>query len=145
MHVPREGEAVRPPDRAPTGSSAVMPRTLRHQTYDPRASLRAILRERECRIPNCGHPPGGCHHLIPKGAPHFGDDVLANLIPLCGSGTTGHHGRIEAYDAPICALLGTALTDENIAYVLGHLGPGPGREFLSRRYYRDAIYEGSTS
>jgi len=34
------------------------------------------------------------HHLVK----HPRDDIEANLVMLCGSGTTGHHGLIEAHD-----------------------------------------------
>lgn len=41
----------------------------------------------------CGSPRITAAHLYGKG--QGGDDVLANLIPLCGSGSSGCHG---AYD-----------------------------------------------
>lgn len=64
------------------------------------------------------------HHLLPKGAPYHGDDVEANLEFLCGSGTTGHHGLIEAGDAHACALLGSwvkAKRPDFLGYLQGKL------------------------
>lgn len=109
-------------------------RTLRSQIYDPDANKRKLLEERECRIESCGRPAGGCHHLVPKGSPHFGDDVVENLIPLCGSGTTGHHWMIENHDYETRLALGAVLRPEEIAYTLRHLGPDAGRDYLLRRY-----------
>lgn len=40
----------------------------------------------------CGRAAGSVHHVVQRGSPHFGDDVLENLVTLCGDGTTGCHG-----------------------------------------------------
>jgi hypothetical protein len=47
---------------------------------------------RECAL--CGQHRGrlSLHHI----SKHPRDDVEANLVMLCGSGTTGCHGEIEA-------------------------------------------------
>lgn len=51
------------------------------------------LRWRECVL--CGRTsPLSLHHISNK--PRH--DVEANLVMLCGSGTTGCHGKIEAHD-----------------------------------------------
>lgn len=55
---------------------------------DPAAVARARLSGDECVA--CGRPPGSVHHVIPRG--EGGDDVAANLVLLCGTGTTGCHG-----------------------------------------------------
>lgn len=57
---------------------------------DPRAIAEARLRYRWCAA--CGARAGSIHHIVQKGSPHFGDDVLENLLGLCGDGTTGCHG-----------------------------------------------------
>lgn len=62
------------------------------RVVDRRATLRKLLVDRECRA--CGEPAANGHHLIPKGAGR-GDDVDDNVIPLCGSGTTGCHGALH--------------------------------------------------
>lgn len=109
-------------------------RTLRSQIFDPDANRRKQLAEPECRFPSCGERAGGCHHVVPKGGPYFGDDVEDNLVPLCGSGTTGHHGRVEANDIEARLELGANLTAAEIAYTLRHLGGDRGRDYLLRRY-----------
>lgn len=47
-----------------------------------------------CR--GCGAPGETFHHLVPKGN-HRGDDVAANIVPLCGHGTVGCHGALECH------------------------------------------------
>lgn len=61
------------------------------------------------------------HHLTPKSL--GGDDQAANIVPLCGSGTTGCHGLIEARDKAACKALRESLTDEEYAYVTTSGGP----------------------
>jgi len=56
------------------------------------------------------------HHLVPRSL--GGDDVEDNLVGLCGSGTTGCHGLVEARDPWACSLLGLRLTDAERAYVI---------------------------
>ena len=68
------------------------------------------------------------HHLVSKSL--GGDDVAENLVPLCGSGTTGCHGLVEARDPWACSLLGARLTHAERDYVLAKKGP----VFLSRYY-----------
>lgn len=99
------------------------------------AVLRKCLRERECR--RCGYAAGSGHHIVPKGSPHFGDDVEENVVPLCGSGTTGCHGEVERHVEAACREVGAKLRDDEIAYVLRKLGPFVGRAFLRTYYYRE--------
>src|SRR5688500_4725357 len=60
------------------------------------------------------------HHLVSKSL--GGDDVADNCVPLCGSGTTGCHGLVEAYDEWACSLLGFRLTAAEREYVVGKKG-----------------------
>lgn len=56
---------------------------------------------------------------------HPRDDVEANLVMLCGDGTTGHHGLIENGDAATRAALGLHLATnraDTIEYLDGKLG-----------------------
>lgn len=71
-----------------------------------------------CRL--CGEPNTTLHHIVPRSL--RGSDVAANLVSLCGSGTTGHHGMVEARDPWACSLLGQRLTDSEAAYVVGVKG-----------------------
>lgn len=40
--------------------------------------------------------PSSLHHVVPRS--QGGDDVEENLVSVCGSGTTGHHGLLEDHD-----------------------------------------------
>lgn len=40
----------------------------------------------------CGKPATNSDHVLRKGSPYFGDDVVENLLSACGSGTTRCHG-----------------------------------------------------
>jgi hypothetical protein len=75
----------------------------------------------------------GVHHLVPKSL--GGDDVIENLIPLCGTGTTGCHGIYEDR-APgwrmIAGMIRKALSVEKVGYVVGKKG----EDFLDRYYPR---------
>ena len=85
--------------------------------------LKALhLRWKSCAL--CGSTGKlSLHHIIR----HPRDDVVANLVMLCGSGTTGCHGKIEARDANTQRALGQYLlgkrpeTVSHIAWRLGSL------------------------
>lgn len=64
------------------------------------------------------------HHIWARS--QGGDDVDANLVWLCGSGTTGHHGRVEDHDAEtLLALRVVLLRDrpDTLQYLSDKLGP----------------------
>jgi hypothetical protein len=69
------------------------------RVVDPTAGVEKIRREGRCRA--CGRAglpikDGGVlnrAHLVGKG--QRGDDVDANIVPLCGSGTEGCHGAFD--------------------------------------------------
>jgi hypothetical protein len=80
-----------------------------------------------CRV--CSNAVGATlHHLVSKSL--GGDDVADNLVPLCGSGTTGCHGLVEDHNMWACDLLGRRLSDGERAYVVGKKGA----YFLESRY-----------
>jgi 5-methylcytosine-specific restriction endonuclease McrA len=56
------------------------------------------------------------HHVLPRS--QGGDDVAENLVELCGDGTTGCHGLVEARDPWARSLLGQRLTVPERAYVI---------------------------
>ena len=64
-----------------------------------------LLRNPWCLV--CGELAGSAHHVIKRG--RGGDDVQENLVPLCGDGTRGCHGLIEANDPGTKKLLGEAI------------------------------------
>lgn len=67
------------------------------------AKVRAALRERSSGYPEygrceiCGMNANNAHHRRNKS--QGGRDVLSNLLMLCGSGTTGHHGQVTRHPA----------------------------------------------
>lgn len=87
----------------------------------------------------CGRPGQSLHHLVPKS--QGGDDLPINLVPLCGSGTTGCHGIFETHSKGYSEVAGD-LRDficrdpERWAYVHGKLGD---RGF-DRRYPHPRIF-----
>jgi hypothetical protein len=106
------------------------------RTVDRKATTRATLRRRECGI--CGHPAATGHHVLARGAPYFGDDVPENIVPLCGSGTTGCHGDIEAERVKARRALGRHVVDERpdvVADLTAKLGAVEAAEWLRRRLY----------
>lgn len=72
------------------------------------------------------------HHIYPRG--QGGDDYIENLAPLCGTGTTGCHGRIHARDLVARSLLRQSMTSDNLAYLIHKLGDGPAAAWLERHY-----------
>ena len=66
----------------------------------PEAAGRASVRERsQGRCELCGRAQAdGVHHRQPRSA--GGSWHPANLLDLCGSGTTGCHGLVEAHRDP---------------------------------------------
>jgi hypothetical protein len=69
------------------------------------------------------------HHLVPRSL--GGDDVEDNLIPLCGDGTTGCHGKLENHPRGwerIAHAVRHSLTPAELGYVLDTKG----MEFLER-------------
>lgn len=56
----------------------------------------------ECEL--CGSIDISIHHIYPRG--QGGDDVWENLVPLCGDGTRGCHGGVEAGRDVHCYPLG---------------------------------------
>lgn len=67
-----------------------------------------------CRLCGRGHYRITYHHLVPRSL--GGDDVADNIVPLCGSGTTGCHGEVEARRPIALKLLLGALSDAEYAY-----------------------------
>ena len=61
------------------------------------AKVRSALRQREDNwCARCGHSlANNAHHR--KNKSQGGQDVLSNLVLLCGSGTTGCHGWVTGH------------------------------------------------
>lgn len=80
--------------------------------------VRKLLRERECRL--CGRVSSNGHHLVYRS--QGGADDPDNIIPLCGSGTTGCHGKIHAHDHEARLAVGFSLRDEERRYLVRKFG-----------------------
>jgi len=96
-----------------------------------RAEWDMIVEEKAGPCRACGELEVSFHHIVPRSL--GGDDVPANLIPLCGSGTTGCHGEYETRGLKwrqVCAAIRETLTDVEHDYVVGTKGEG----FLERYY-----------
>lgn len=132
---------------------------------DPGVYALARIRWDACAA--CGGEPGSVHHIVQRGSPYFGDDVIANVLLLCGSGTTGchgawhgspytvtHHVRIhpwcgvpeplkERRDADwVAGRLGVRIATsraDTLAYLIEKLGRVPAQEFLLRNYRTTVI------
>ncbi len=110
-------------------------------TQDPRPAARIVDKkagrakvEREGRCRGCGgNRRLNRAHIVPKG--QRGDDVDANLIPLCGSGTSGCHGAMTdhhhatepsllkgAHWLLVAARVRESLTSEERSYVVEKKG-----------------------
>lgn len=87
---------------------------------------RRLREKRALRCTICGALPTSLHHIVPRSL--GGDDVDENLVALCGDGTTGCHGLVEARDPHAVARLRAGLTPEQLKYVLEKKGPS----FLAR-------------
>ena len=118
------------PDPKPTRAKR---RPRRH--IDRPLLIAAALRNPHCQAIGCGKRAGSVHHVIRKGAPHFGDDAWGNVLVLCGDGVDGCHGAYHANDREARRRIGLALTDRHIAYVHRKLGSRTaGIDYLERRY-----------
>lgn len=99
------------------------------------SALMSGLHRRGVRCVLCGNR-GSLHHVLPRSA--RGDDLYENLVGLCGDGTTGEHGLVEAGDPVTCEKLGAYLEAERpdtIFYILDRLGEEAGKEWLRRHLY----------
>lgn len=94
--------------------------------------VKCLSPESECRL--CGTRRGlERHHLVPRS--QTGDDVDANLVPLCGPFENACHRRITENDADALALLRGRLWPEEEAYVAFRMGWG----WLEGRYPSGAL------
>jgi hypothetical protein len=114
---------------------------------DPGAMTRKRRADPWCRA--CMKMATNCHHLIGKG--HRGDDVEANLIPICGSGSNLCHGALHG--TPYTDLRGRRWTGEDVRrgigrylavdelrYVITKLGSeDAAAEFLRRHYFLEVV------
>lgn len=136
-----------------------------NRIVDPELVKRFLLTHDWCVA--CGKPSSNAHHILQKGSPHFGDDVIGNLVALCGTGTMRCHGAfhgnpyehkvdtfqrathvgpvglVERRDSEwVASRIGLHVARERpdiLHYVLAKVGPSAGREFLRRAYYMEGV------
>lgn len=80
--------------------------------------MREQLLRKPCVV--CGERTQSLHHVLRRS--QGGDDVTVNLAPVCGTGTTGCHGRIEARDPEALHGLWAWVTSDFIRYLAYKLG-----------------------
>ncbi len=124
---------------------------------DRTATKRALLTYPTCLA--CGQAAANGHHILAVGRGQSGDDVIENIIGLCGSGTMRCHGAFHGN--PYTVQIGNWVLDverrdrewvarrigerlptarpDVVAYVLGKLGREPGGAFLEATYYMPAM------
>ena len=115
-------------DKQKPGTGQPKPKRNRRTAASPEriAEIRA-KKCQECRL--CGKTANvTAHHLVPRS--QGGQWVAWNIVGLCGSGTTGCHGLIEARDKAACYLLRARLTDHEYSFLVQHMGEG----WLDRKY-----------
>jgi 5-methylcytosine-specific restriction endonuclease McrA len=95
-------------------------RRYRRKVASPK-QWQAIIAEKgsACRLYG-GLPRGDVeyHHLVPRS--QGGDDVAANIVPLC----RGCHVAVTTRDSGALQSLVFNLTDSERAYIIGKLGEG---------------------
>ena len=67
--------------------------------------------------------PSSLHHAVPKD--RGGADCESNCVPVCGDGTRGHHGRLEAGDPQACQAFAAAIQEydgDAYSYAVEKLG-----------------------
>lgn len=118
----------------------------RKRIVDPRASAAKRASDpwcRSCRRLGVFVRATNCHHLLGKG--QSGDDVLDNLIPICGHGSAGCHGALHGnpYIHPVGGRrtaqdvrrdIGLTLRYPEVAYLVERLGEIPALEHLRAQY-----------
>ncbi len=89
-------------------------------------------RSHECAL--CGMANVSLHHILRRS--QGGDDVEANLVFLCGSGTTGCHGLVEAADEKTLGSLGAYVMlnrPDTLEYLAGKVGADGLMDWMERR------------
>lgn len=72
------------------------------------------------------------HHVVPRDAPWFGDDLEDNIVPLCRT----CHEAVTKRSPRDCADLCAALTDAEYAYMIERVGEGAAERIYGIEYDR---------
>lgn len=100
---------------------------------DSKALRKALLMYRECL--GCGESASDPHHVLLKS--QGGDDVVANIAPLCGGDGSCHvryHRDLTDEGKELRREIGERLRRETVLYLIEKLGRGPGLDYLRRNY-----------
>lgn len=120
------GSVPKPSSGGGIGKKKPVKNKRTHASPERIAEIRA-KKCQECRL--CGVTSNvNAHHLISRA--QGGPWTMWNIVGLCGSGTTGCHGLVEARDKAACHLLRTLLTDHEYSYLVSKRS----EEWLNRRY-----------
>jgi hypothetical protein len=109
---------------------------------DQNAGYEKLRREGRCRACGVkGYDKLNRAHLVPKG--QRGDDLDCNIVPLCGSGTSGCHGALTDHHVAtspsllygaewtvVAAALRARLLPEEHRYIVSKKG----EDWLNRAY-----------
>lgn len=107
----------------------------RAKIKDPELLRSLHLVWRECAL--CGvTEPRSLHHI----SKHPRDDVTGNLVMLCGTGTTGCHGLVEARDPETVWALGVYIRvsrGDVLSYLYATKGVEPAKEWMRQHLLID--------
>jgi hypothetical protein len=96
-----------------------------------------VLWRGSCALEEYGdcEPHYSLHHILNKPR----DDVRANLAMTCGSGTTGHHGRLTHNDVVTCQRFAAYLIRDRLD-TMAYLGERLGGLLAVQEWLRSRLY-----
>lgn len=102
-------------------------------------TLMVWARERNCVV--CGNPGANAHHVLYGSWAGRRENVLPNGVMLCGSGTTGCHGKMHGNgNTEVATAIGEYIRDhrpDTLSYLATKLGANPAVDYMRRRYYTE--------
>ena len=101
-------------------------------------TLQVWAHEKFCVV--CGEPGANAHHVLYGSWAGRRENVLANGVMLCGSGTLGCHGRFHAGDRAVAIAIGEYIRDhrpDTLSYLATKLGATQAIDYIERRYYTE--------
>ena len=108
-------------------------------------TLQVWAHERTCVV--CGEPGANAHHVLYGSWAGRRENVVPNGVMLCGSGTTGCHGKFHAGRKEVAKAIGEYIRDhrpDTLSYLATKLGDEEARDYMRRRYYTE-VEDGRTA